>query len=62
MRTETLSSHNAAFNVPPAAPDAAYEEERRRIRQLTGRPATLLTSGLGDTSRAPVEQPKVLGA
>lgn len=45
-----------------AAADAAYEEERRRLHQSGGRPATLLTSAAGDLSRAPVERPTTLGA
>jgi hypothetical protein len=45
-----------------AAADAAYEEERRRLRQGTGRPSTLLTSGLGDTTAAPAQHPTTLGA
>jgi hypothetical protein len=58
-------------HVPKAEPlpqkddaqaDAAYEAERRRLRQTTGRQSTVLTSGLGDAAQAPVEKPTVLGA
>jgi hypothetical protein len=42
--------------------DTAYEDERRRLRQTTGRASTVLTSGLGETAAAPVAKPEVLGA
>jgi hypothetical protein len=46
-----------------AAADAAYEDERRRLRQTMGRASTVLTSGLGDmAAAAPVEKPEALGA
>tara|TARA_Y100000592_G_scaffold1956_1_gene3059 strand:+ start:336 stop:557 length:222 start_codon:yes stop_codon:yes gene_type:complete len=39
----------------------ASEEERERLRKKKGRQATILTSMLGDTTEAELNQPSLLG-
>lgn len=54
---------------PPATPEeddsaelqAARDAERRRARLAQGRSASILTSGQGDTSAAPVRRKRLLG-
>lgn len=52
---------------PPAAVPTAEETEAARLkeagiqRRRKGRRSTILTSGLGDTSTAPVERKTLLG-
>jgi len=50
---------------PPTPADPAIEAARRRERDAAkrrrGRQATILTGGLGDTSRPQVQQPSLLG-
>ncbi len=50
---------------PPTAADPAVQQEKDRARQAQlrrmGMRAAILTSGLGDTSAAPVSRPSLLG-
>ncbi len=39
--------------------DAAERKRKEELQRRKGAPKTILTSGLGDTTQAPAEQPKL---